>query len=768
MANFFLRTTILSSVSAFLMLSPPAVAEDAQGSDRPESPSATPSLQTMDYIVVTASRRSEKLLDVPISITAVTSETLQMSGANTFIDYASSVPNLSFAQTGIGSSNARTIAIRGIGDAGTTGFYIDDTPVPESIDPKVLDVSRIEVLRGPQGTLYGARSMGGTVRLITEQPNVDEFSARGHAAVSTTKNTTRPNYQLDGAINFPVSDKVALRLVGFYDDQAGYFDRAYGPYAVDPIGVVEGVGRNRTRGFSASALLQLSDSFSIVPRVLYQRTTTTGPSYVDVAIAPSPQSTILKSESLTQRRVFDIPEGSEDEWLLLTMTGRVETEIGDFISSTSWFKRDTSDTEDYTDFIYSAFGISPLPASITKDNGNRNFTQEVRFSSNFGGPFELVAGGYYNHAANTGIFDGMSVPGLNAATGGALGTNLVIDWYQRSKQEELAGYIEGVFKVTSKLSLIGGVRVFEIKTSTDPELRDGIALGGPSVRPAASTKESGYTPKVSVQYKASDNAQVYASASQGFRAGGVNGPIPSTFGCDEQLAAIGRSRDDVSDYESDTVWSYEIGAKGSLPGGGLTASVAGYRIDWSDIQQNVTLACGFGFRTNAGKARAEGFEVEITARPMPGLSLGGGIGYTDATFRETIAGTKFQPGDRVPGIPKYTLNGFIDYVTPVAGEVEGFFHGDVKYVSSSISAVNATVNPGTGALVPRIRPKSTLVNLRVGARQGPYELSLFAKNIFNEIASLGDPIPVSAEPPIRARVGIAQPRTLGVDFRASF
>src|SRR5450755_2537092 len=178
--------------------------------------------EALQEITVTAERRVEDVQTVPMSITVLDSTELEQRDVQSFIDYATTVPNLGFGYTGVGFSNARTISIRGVAGAGTTGFYLDDTPLPDSIDPRVVDISRIEVLRGPQGTLYGARSEGGTVRLITHQPDVDDFNGRVHAGVSDTWNTVDPNYYGDGAINFPlIKGHLALRIVGLYDSEAG-------------------------------------------------------------------------------------------------------------------------------------------------------------------------------------------------------------------------------------------------------------------------------------------------------------------------------------------------------------------------------------------------------------------------------------------------------------------------------------------------------------------------------------------------------------------
>src|SRR5579859_1211376 len=179
-------------------------------------------------ITVTAQKRTESVQNVPLSITTFGGKELEQKAITDFFDYGTKVPNLAFAMTGDGIGTARTISIRGVSGDNVTGFYVDETPLPDSIDPRVLDIDHIEVLRGPQGTLYGARSMGGTVRIITKTPDFDQFTATVHGGASSTDRTDRANWDTDAVVNFPLmADHVAVRLSGFYDSEAGYFKRRY-------------------------------------------------------------------------------------------------------------------------------------------------------------------------------------------------------------------------------------------------------------------------------------------------------------------------------------------------------------------------------------------------------------------------------------------------------------------------------------------------------------------------------------------------------------
>src|SRR3984893_8021943 len=253
----------------------------------------------LETITVTAQKRSESEQSVPLSMTTFSGAALQQKDINTFFDYATKVPNLAFAPTGDGVGTARTVSIRGISGDNVTGFYIDDTPLPDSLDPRVLDIDHIEVLRGPQGTLYGARSMGGVVRIITKEPNLNDFQATVHGGVSTTDRTHQPNWTGDGVVNIPlIQDYAALRLSGFYDTEAGYFKRSYctnpaaamavtcTPLATTGITTVSNVAAINTSGGAASLTVKLHDSLTITPRVMLQKTTYNGLPLADYRSMP--------------------------------------------------------------------------------------------------------------------------------------------------------------------------------------------------------------------------------------------------------------------------------------------------------------------------------------------------------------------------------------------------------------------------------------------------------------------------------------------------
>jgi hypothetical protein len=384
---------------------------------------AAPASNELEAITVTAQKRSESEQTVPLSMTTFSAAALEQKEINTFFDYATKVPNLAFAPTGDGVGTARTVSIRGISGDNVTGFYIDDTPLPDSLDPRVLDIDHIEVLRGPQGTLYGARSMGGLVRIVTKTPNLSTFDGSVHAGVSYTERTSQPNWTVDSVINVPiVQDRVALRLSFFGDDQAGYCKRSYctdpaaamaltcTPLATSGITTVNNVGELNTYGFAAALTVKVTDALTITPRLLQQRADYNGFPMADyravpgngfgypVPSGPTSLPRPLGPSSFTQARTFNIPEGGSDSWALYSVALNWKTGFGELVSSTSYFTRKVSETEDESDFVYAAitsnFAGSPQPGPISEIKDYQRFVEEVRFASELKGPVQFVVGGF--------------------------------------------------------------------------------------------------------------------------------------------------------------------------------------------------------------------------------------------------------------------------------------------------------------------------------------------------------------------------------------
>jgi len=704
-----------------------------------------------------------------MSITAITEVDLEKRAATQFFDYASSIPNLSFGYSGGGQSagfaSSRQVAIRGIAGDGTTAFYIDDTPVPVSIDPQAVDVAQIEVLRGPQGTLYGSLSMGGTLRVMTEQPNPEKVEILAHGSVSDTDHAAKANYQTDGSLNLPlIDDKLAIRFSGYHEELGGYFKR----YAEDTGETFNNIGQTTTSGGQVAMLWKITDDLSVTPRVIYQRTDLNGLPFSTVNYnAASLSPIIIRPTSLTQDQLFNIPESSSDQWTLSSLVLKYHQPFGTFVFSTSDFNRTTTDIEDQTLAVSQVFGIAPLPTSISDYNHPRIQTDELRFASTFSGPFQLVSGLYYAHTNTSGVgFPPNYIPGLNAATGGIYGTDLSYYYNNgRDVQIETAPYAEANYDITDHWRATAGIRATRIESVLGPVTADGIANGGPTTVAQTSTTQTTITPKYSLQYRFSPDNQVYATVAKGFRPGSPSGGQVPQDACGADLAALGLKSGNIGPVQPDTVWSYELGEKTSWLDKRLTVDFDVFRIDWDKIQQTVLLACGFSFDANAGAARSQGAELDINARVLDDLTLQLSGGYDDAKFTETVPGVLFRAGDLIPQVPRVSAAFDADYEFQISGDLSAFANADYRYVGSSWSTNNALTNPTTGAVIPLIRPSYRIADLRGGVKYGKTEYALFIKNLTNEYANLSDTTAVSLQATGQSRVAISPPRTIGLEFR---
>jgi iron complex outermembrane receptor protein len=764
----------------------------------------------LEEIVVTAQKRAESEQSVPMSMTTFGSVALEQKAINNFFDYATKVPNLAFAPTGDGVGTARTVSIRGISGDNVTGFYIDDTPLPDSLDPRVLDIDHIEVLRGPQGTLYGARSMGGTVRIITKEPDFNQASGSVHGGVASTERTTRPDYTFDGVGNIPlIQDRLSLRVSGFYDDQAGYFRRSY---CTDPAtaGVtcfpLSGAGRTTLRnigeidsyGGAASLAIKLGDSLTVTPRYMLQRANYNGfpladfNSVPDNGIgfpAPSGPYTLpspLRSTDFNQARFFNVPEGGSDWWNLYSVAVHWKSELGEIVSSTAYFDRRVDEHEDQSEFVWAAITSAacanpapycnpPSPGPIEEIKAYQRFVEEVRFVSSLPGPVQFVLGAFYSdfhgRVPFASLYPPSEVPNLDNELGGPNNPdypNLIFAQDFHTTIREPAVFGEVGYQITNALKVTGGLRWYQVKT-TSHGFEEGLAVGGgPALlSPEATDKENGVNPKVEVDYHADPDRMIYALASKGFRPGGVV-PIvpPGTAGtandCVAALAEVNPnlSLADTRHFNSDSLWNYEVGAKTAWLDHRVTFNAAGFDIRWKNIQQQVLLPCGFQFISNAGAAESKGGEVELRARLVEHLDASLGAGYQDAKITEK--GASPQPvGSPVFQVPNWTGNASLSYNRPISSHWDLTGGLDWSYIGSSFSGNNSPSDP-------RKRPAYRLLDARLAATHDGLEVAVVGKNLTNEVANLGDNRSIAAEVPGRPRLFINQPRTVGLEMRVSF
>ena len=749
----------------------------------------------LEEVIVTATKRSESVQSLPQSVSSIPGEELRERGMTEFFDYAVTIPNLSFGAATDGILSNRSISLRGIEGTNTTGFYIDDTPITETIDPRILDLERVEVLRGPSGTLYGARSLGGTIRQITRRPSTDAVSGWMRTELSTTQGSGDASYLVYGSVNAPLGERAAVIVSGLYEDRAGVFDRRVGtisnhlaaPATLSgaPSSVVEDVDGQQVNAMQVHLLVEPTDRLSVTARVLRQVTDLDGFPLADV-----------RSDNFDQNRDFDVDEGGEDEWSLATLNISYAAGGGTFTSATSRFERETFEYEASGSFInflqalpgaaggfglFDVIGVRPVTSPIFQTLNFETFVQELRFASESDGPLNYVVGVFYQDTDDDEAFQPRNYArGLHdnfAALQQTLGIpgpleaiwpfgDLVFTSSRPTDVEETGVFGEVVWALNDRFSVVVGSRWFDTSV-TFTEQQAGLAAGVPlgedeplsNIPPeGGSQDEDGFIFKGAIEFQANEDLFFYALAAEGFRLGGANGTIPNTLGCPDDLAELGLGDVDTSRYESDNLLSYEAGVKADL-GSAARLNAAVFSIDFDGIQQRVQLTCGFQFRGNFGAARSQGAEVEFTAMPGDGLLLSFNLGYTDARFTETVAGIN-RDGDPLQFVPEWTASVVVDYLRPNAMfGMDFFLRADLNHVGESQSRVNA---------IPRARDSYRQLGLRLGLANERYRLALIARNLTNEIANLGDNRSIAAETPGRPRWVVSRPRSIGLEFGVDF
>ena len=816
-------------------------------------------VQVMNDIVVTATRRSETLSKVPISVSAFSQKELEARGAREFSDVVRLTPGLSLQKSSIGGND---ISIRGISSsagASTTGIYIDETPIqarnlgyaPSTTFPSLFDIERVEVLRGPQGTLFGAGSEGGTVRFIQTEPSLTDFSYRGRAEIASTESGAA-SYEVGAAVGGPlVQDKVAFRVSAYYRRNGGWIDDVDGTYAIldpsaasygDSISFNKTATVNKNANFDTALLLRgalqfkLGDNIKVTPSITYQKVhsndgvglfwlAASNPGKAQFARYIYQAGDPATHPGLTALSGTDREPGN-DRFFLPAV--RIDWDLGfaSLTSNTSYFDRQQTQRADYTRYYwrYMTQGFVPQAgARANSDFGNtqKNFVQELRLQSgNPDLPFQWLVGVFYsdnvqqarqpisqNFTANLpvisfggipfGVADGEpyglgSTAFLNTFGVPLLPGSVSYDEKRRVDESQLAGFAQADLRLTSTLKLTAGVRVsrnwFDQRVDLGgPESNINAPYGTPCVvytgpggtctvgqGPLApvylsqQTKkvETSVTPKFGLTYEPDSRNLFYATAAKGFRPGG-SGPIIPPFVCDSDLATLGYSSAPTT-YDSDSVWSYEVGSKNRFLGGGASIAMSGYVIKWKNIQTNIGLpTCGYSFVDNAGNATAKGFDLSLEVRPLDGLSLTGSVGYTKATFDEDVVrggGFIFPAGSGVPGASapwNTSVSGV--YNLPPIGDLNVYTRLDFTHTSRERKA--GATQPGAFGYNPLARqaPAYSTLNARVGFTLDRFDVSAFVTNITNAhpyltLIPASQPIPYD---PVWAATTL-RPRTFGL------
>jgi iron complex outermembrane recepter protein len=743
---------------------PPAVGGGDSAAERGAS-------NDMAEVVVTALKRSTKLQDTPLAISAVTGDSLEKAGNTDFTQLTRTAPGLRIIDSGPGQ---RRVLIRGIQASGepTVGVYYDESPVAGSVgttsdaasstpDFRLFDVERAEVLRGPQGTLFGAGSMGGTIRVIFKKPNMSRFEAATSVDGQVVEHGGAGG-SVDAMVNLPViDDEVAVRLVGFYQKYAGYVDN-------NRLGL-----RNINDGFSTGgrALVRVTpiDRLTVDLATYYQNVATGAPRWVLESGEPWTTNARAESGNFDTDRIFSVTAHYDMDFASITGVSSYfdRNKITDGDVSNTFLGRDTpagcktylTKTRACTPDELSGYLVNTeqlFASSLYQPQYVHDFTNELRMSSAGDGRFNWTVGVYSENRISS-VESTLLI--ANPVTGVLLPfvpANIEYDRTIDDHLSQIAGFAELSYEFFSNLTFTTGARYYKYDKSVGGRVDVGQIHYASVVTPeqVAESSQHGVIGKFNLSWQARDGLLVYGQASQGFRPGGVN----QVIGLPAALAA----------YSSDSLWDYEIGIKSTLAKG-VYLDLTGYRIDWQNIQvSGRTSGTGsvFGLISNAGAARIWGSEAELTATVLQGLTLSANVGYTDARLSEdqvsTVVVAAGKTGDRLPYVPQYTAGASLEYLRPLAGPIDAFLHIDATLMGGSYSSISPT------DIYRRNLPAYEVGNVRFGIQKddekwGAY---LYVNNIADSVAIVSESS--SSNTPGQSLVYSLPPRTFGLNLTYKF
>lgn len=743
-------------VACLFLALPVASQATAQPAPRASSakPSSSDSSQMLQEIIVTAELRKEPLQDVPVSVQVLGQKQLDAQGVRSMDDVARLTPGVSFQRNG-GSLNdyngeESDIAIRGIqssAGAQTTGIYLDDVPIQGrhmqfgtlNAYPALFDLARVEVLRGPQGTLFGAGSEGGTVRFITAQPSLHSFSAYTLAEGADTDGGD-PSYQMGAAAGGPISEgTLGYRVSASYRRDGGWVDR---------VDFLNGDTVEKNSNWQDTYVLQGALTYAptanltITPSIYFQ----------DLYLNDTPDtwSTLSDAPAGVFRNGNLVNNKSSDPWVLPSM--RIEWDdlwggAAKLTANTAYFSRNQRARVDYTEFnriIYTGNPYPPpghvAPAYFT--DSQHNVVQELRLQSTApDSRLDWLVGFFYEHQReNTTqtVYDPTLREDVLSEAGYDIGPLVdgVYSYLQSpflaiDTQYALFGQVD--YRLIGGLKLTAGVRAEDAKFDGQAHYEYPINVLGPPVTSSSSSSERPVTPRLGLSYQPRSSILLYTSAAKGFRIGGINAPLPGA--CDPELSALGHPDGAPPRYGSDSVWSYELGAKTMLWQRRLVIDASVYRIDWNGIQQNIYLPlCGFEYTANLGRAESRGGDLDIRALVTKSLTLQVSAGYTDAFYRQTISGTTanvISSGDHLPANP-WLVAASANYEIQAFGAVKPYLRVDWQMAAAqrSPTQVQDPADISYDANLP-LQPATRWLSARAGMTVRGLDLSIFGQNLTN-------------------------------------
>src|SRR5882757_3395692 len=767
----------------------------------------------LEEIVVTAEKRESTVQATPIAMTALSAGDLTGENITSIQDLVGAIPGISLRTAGPGQTEyeMRGLASSG-GSVATVGFYIDETPLSASavalngrtvIDADLYDLNRTEILRGPQGTLYGAGSMGGTIKLVTNPPKLHDLEGAAYVDASqTTGGSTNGRGSL--MLNLPLGDIASLRFVTTGKYISGWIHR----YVVAPgqfpfptnfgncgvyycsRGDVQGApvakdisNSNIERFISSRAalLVQPSDALSITGSFMYQRIDADG--YNNYQAPPN-------NEAIYQP--YDIKEPYYDSFHMWSLKVSYDMSFANLTSASSYWKRDVYQSTDSTEALQNIFNYTAFIPNLYQDNDTTwQLAQELRLTSRGEGDLQWVGGLYYSNLHSGYITKNQTVgfvntpacpygdgpsghcPAADQFTYGAIaGYNpqgIMFNDNNPNILKQKAIFGEASYKLTPTLKLTAGLRFYKFNISNNANQRGlGTASGNatPTIDSASGTNTS-LLPKVNLSYEPTSDLTVYSTLSKGSRPGGVNLPIPLVPFSQGAFYYCGPGTgpsyltSQPSYYAPDNIWSIEVGEKARFADRRFSVNADVYYVKWHNIQQLVVLSCGYPYNTNVGDAKTYGPELEMAAKITDALTVDLSAAYTQAYISspKDTPGLPITSGTRVTSIPKYTGNLAVSYESTLGQDYKMTFRVSESYVGPVYDTAFFQETLGSYGLM----------DFRLGLGKEVWTASLFGTNLTNKHAGLTIDNTVFAwQQPTITRVSTNQPRTIGIAFETKF
>ena len=722
----------------------------------------SPPQDRLAEIVVTAEKTPEVLARIPASISVISGKALAQAHVTGYSGLSRVVPDLSFSSGG--GPGQDNIEIRGVSSqagSSTTGIYLDNVPIDMlniytsgATEPRFFDIKQVEVLRGPQGTLYGASSMGGTILFVSNPVNLYQAGGFTHSSVGGTEGGGI-NYETDSALDLPLKSGVAaLRIGGLYDHESGYIDR------IAPNGTT--VGRNINDTSTAVAQVKLewrpSKHLTVTPALFVQRLDAGG------------QNTFAIGEPLFTSTTL-VPESSRDEFGVASLTVQYDLGWSELTAVSGYFwRRDdrmidgTSYDSGYIGYLlqqqlgYGGSTIGALAAPAAFNTNVNQINEEVRLASKPGaGRLSWIAGLYYSRN-RTVLLDDEHIPGFNSTfqavyhdtplnvLGAAFPNDLVYYADTHFVDSDKAVFGQATYRITHALKLTAGLR-YEKASETLGFTSAGYFASGPAY--AGSAGGTASSPKAALTYQVNKQTIVYASAAKGYRDGGINRPVPVPL-CSGDLAQLGLTQAPPS-YKSDSLWSYELGTKTHTADGQTEFNGSVYDIVWTNIQTDILLpTCTFDIKDNIGSAQIRGAEMSLTHRFGAHWTAHLSGNYTSAKITRPVTILGVQRGDHVPGVPLWQISTLLNYGTRVAAGMRGFANLDGEWTGPS----QGTIIHGDPDFR---RPIYFVLGGSTGVRLADFQFELFVTNLLNTRRIIQRPNIAGVEYGITVR-----PRTFGL------